>query len=96
VDGAWLERLTRLDPPASRTGKSSAGPWRIALTGRLRAMEPEGTAAPAAASARMRRLTQALGALPGVAGVGGERFDRPLGEDLRFECVLTLKADVIL
>jgi type IV pilus assembly protein PilM len=96
VDGAWLERLTRLDPPASRTGKSAAGPWRIALTGRLRAMEPEGTAAPAAASARMRRLTLALGGLPGVAGVGGERFDRPLGEDLRFECVLTLKADVIL
>lgn len=96
VGGVWLERLARVPSTGRPNGQASAGPRQIALTGRLRAAERAPAAALEEASSRMRRLAQAFGRLPDVAGVTGERFDRGAGADLRFECVLTLKTDSFL
>lgn len=92
VEGAWLERLVPVRAPAPWKDQVAA-PRQIALTGHLRVTEPDGPAAGEGAAARMRRLTQALGGLPEVAGVAGERFERRTGDTLSFECVLTLKSD---
>ena len=96
VGGVWLERLTRVPSAARPNGQVAAGLRQIALTGRLRAAERAPSASMDEASSRMRRLAQAFGRLPDVAGVTGERFDRGAGADLRFECVLNLKTDSFL
>ncbi|MEN9661608.1 MAG: hypothetical protein RL324_557 [Verrucomicrobiota bacterium] len=96
VGGVWLERLARVPSTGRPDGQASSGPRQIALAGRLQAAQRAPAAAMDEASFRMRRLAQAFGRLPDVAGVTGERFDRRAGTDLRFECVLILKTDSFL